>query len=73
MNPTEVHVMQSAWIAERQTMRYHCPTCQRCLEDGPEGLRLLAKGDQQAQHVGGLLSTLHLEIEQAPAPPPLLH
>ena len=39
MNLREFHPMNTLFIEDRQTMRYTCPVCQRCLEDGVEGTR----------------------------------
>lgn len=73
MDTTAVHTMKTELITERQTMRYTCPVCQRCMEDRPEGLVLLNKGDQHARHVAGVFSTIEMEIEQAPPVKPVLH
>ena len=51
-------------ITDRQVTRYTCPTCQRCLEDGPDGIALLHKGDQEASHRGGRLPGFGQEVEQ---------
>ena len=73
MSPREHHVMTAELIEDRQTMRYTCPTCQRCLEDGPEGLALLHKGDQGASHQGGVLGQVQYEVEQEQPQRQVLH
>ena len=79
MSHREFHVMAVELIADRQVTRYTCPTCQRCLEDGPEGITLLHKGDQEASHRGGSLVGLQQDVEQDavvarhPAEPRTLH
>lgn len=74
MDLTETHVMTTELFAERRTMRYSCPLCQRCMEDGPEGLRIIQKGDPTARHVGGVLAaSLRREIEQAVPEKRILH
>jgi hypothetical protein len=73
MSQREFHVMNTELIEDRQTMRYTCPVCQRCLEDGPEGITLIHKGDQSASHSGGSLGPAHCEVEQARPAQPVLH
>ncbi len=74
MGHRELHLMHAALDEERDTMRYTCRSCARCVEDGPDGLRVLHRGDLEAQHQGGSLNAVALEIEaEPPAPPPLLH
>jgi hypothetical protein len=69
MSHREFHVMNAVLIEDRQTMRYTCQVCQRCLEDGPE----IHKGDQSASHRGGSLGPAHYEVEQEPPVQPRLH
>lgn len=57
------HVMDAELIVERETMRYHCPVCERCVEDGPDGVRVLHRGDRSATHRGGSLTIDHEDIE----------
>lgn len=75
MNLTEIHLYEVTHIAELRTVRYTCRACGRCMEDRPEGLVLLDRGDAQATHSGGSLNELNAELEQdvAPSPPPLRH
>ena len=57
-------------------MRYTCPTCHRCLEDGPDGLRVLRRGDLDAVHTGGTLEAPLVEVEgtgERPPPTTTLH
>jgi hypothetical protein len=56
------HPMTSQWLPQLQTMRYRCLVCSRCVEDGPEGLRVVAAGDTDALHSGGNLA-LDLEAD----------
>jgi hypothetical protein len=56
-------------IADRRVTRYTCPTCQRCVEDGPEGVSVLYKGDQHASHRGGRARGLEQVVEQEQRPP----
>jgi len=63
MNPPEVHAMDVELVADRQTVRYTCPVCQRCLEDGPEGLTMIHQGDQSAVHRGGMLAPALFDAE----------
>ncbi|MEY8879182.1 MAG: hypothetical protein AB9M60_21910 [Leptothrix sp. (in: b-proteobacteria)] len=72
MSPNEHHTLHIELIAERQTVRYHCAICERCVEDGPDGLRVLVRGDPLASHSGGSFE-MHAEVEQPSAPPPMLH
>jgi hypothetical protein len=69
----EHHVMTAELIADRQTMRYTCPVCQRCLEDGPEGLTMISKGDPLAVHRSGRLRPMSPEVEQDLQATTLLH
>lgn len=73
MSHREVHVMQAVLIEDRQTMRYTCPVCQRCVEDGPEGITVIHKGDQMASHRGGSLVPSDCEITQDLSARPVLH
>ncbi|MBI5717718.1 MAG: hypothetical protein HZC37_08530 [Burkholderiales bacterium] len=74
MGHRELHVMRAVLDEERQTMRYTCTACERCVEDGPDGLRILSRGDPEAVHQGGSLTALALELEPDLAPPPpMLH
>jgi hypothetical protein len=66
MSHREFHVMTVERLAERQVTRYSCPTCQRCVEDGPEGITLLYRGDQDASHRGGSLRGFAQDFEQQP-------
>ena len=77
MSHREFHVMNAELIEDRQTMRYTCPVCQRCLEDGPEGITTIHKGDQLAAHRGGSISSIQQDVEQEreqrPREQPRLH
>jgi hypothetical protein len=73
MNHPEFHVMSTVFIEDRQTMRYTCPVCQRCVEDGADGITMIHKGDLTASHRGGSISLAQQEVEQAPKPKPILH
>lgn len=74
MSQPEVHPMTAEWVTERQTMRYTCPACRRCVEDGPDGLRVLHTGNPEARHVGGVLKMTGIEVEPSPPiAPPQLH
>ncbi|MBL8345879.1 MAG: hypothetical protein JNN03_10590 [Rubrivivax sp.] len=74
MGHRALHVMHATLDEERDTMRYTCGICDRCVEDGPQGLRILRRGDQEAFHQGGSLTGVALEVEpEPPAPAPLLH
>lgn len=63
MEHLEHHVMHAALGESAGTMRYSCPTCHRCVEDGPDGLRILVKGNQSAVHRAGALMVAPSEIE----------
>jgi hypothetical protein len=68
MNLHAIHLMDTELIEDRATVRYSCPVCERCVEDGPEGLVVLHRGDAAASHRGGRLSEVHQEVEAgAPA------
>ncbi len=69
----EVHLMQIELIADQQTVRHLCPTCGRCLEDRPDGLVVLVRGDTDAVHRGGSLGGLEAELEQDAPPGPMAH
>jgi hypothetical protein len=73
MSPREFHVMNAELIEDRQTMRYTCPVCRRCLEDGPEGFTMVHQGDQSASHRGGSLVPAQCEVEQDAPARPVLH
>ena len=73
MNLREFHPMNTLFIEDRQTMRYTCPVCQRCVEDGVEGLTVVHKGDPTASHRGGALAPTQHEVEQNPPIKPVLH
>jgi hypothetical protein len=69
MTPAAVHPMTVERIADRQTTRYTCPVCQRCVEDGPDGLTILFRGDPAASHRAGVFALEIEELEAAAAPP----
>jgi hypothetical protein len=55
-------------------MRYTCALCHRCIEDGPDGLKVLHRGDPNARHRGGRITSLAGDVEQdQPGAPPVLH
>ncbi len=67
MTMTAQHTMETSWIEDRQVSRYTCRSCARCVEDGPDGLRVLVRGDQTASHRGGVFAAeVELEIEADP-------
>jgi len=69
----EVHHMDAELVHDRQTMRYRCTVCAWCVEDGPEGVAVVSKGDPIAAHRGGQLEVVTDEVEQDPQAKPLLH
>lgn len=75
MKPTEFHLYEVTRIAEQRTVRYLCRTCGRCMEDRPEGLVLVHRGDTTVTHGGGTLKDTTLELDQDASPPsaPLRH
>lgn len=77
MNFPAIHLMDTELIEDRATMRYSCPVCDRCVEDGPEGLVVLHRGDAAASHRGGTLAEVQQEVEPvtpaAPATSRVLH
>ena len=73
MTSLRFHRMDTELIAERHTMRYTCPTCQRCVEDGPEGTRVLHRGDLSVGHRGGSFDLEHDEPTAMIEPRPILH
>ncbi|MBL8340643.1 MAG: hypothetical protein JNL30_04170 [Rubrivivax sp.] len=74
MDHREFHVMNAELIGERQTMRYTCPTCRRCMEDGPDGITVLHAGDRRALHRAGTVKAVIDDIDTAaPVPPHTLH
>ncbi len=73
MTHPEVHRMDTELISDRQTMRYSCPICQRCVEDGPEGITIVHKGDSTVAHRGGALEVSHDVFEQDLQGKPVLH
>jgi len=73
MGHRPVHLMQAVLDEAREVMRYTCSVCSRCIEDGPDGLRVVKKGDLEAVHRGGSLAPAMLDLESEPQPPPLLH
>lgn len=74
MGHRELHIMSAVLLEDRQTMRYTCTQCQRCLEDGPEGLTLVFRGDPGATHQAGSIPPAIQEVEPLePNPPPTLH
>ncbi len=70
MDPREFHVMNAELSRDRQTMRYTCPTCRRCMEDGPDGIAVLFAGDRQAVHRAGTLKPMVEEVEPVSTGPP---
>lgn len=73
MRQPRFHLMQAVLIEDRATMRYECPICERCVEDGPEGLTVVHAGDRYAEHRGGTLTTIEQSAEQPPPAGPRLH
>jgi len=77
MSTSRWHRMDVELIAERAITRYSCPICHRCVEDGPEGLRVVHRGDTEVGHRGGVLSVDHDDEPPGHAAgrdaPPLLH
>lgn len=72
----EVHVMTATLSDDGRTVRYTCTRCARCIEDGPDGLKVLARGDHGARHRGGQAAPEVRDIDAddaAAAPPPVLH
>lgn len=67
------HTMDTELITDRQTMRYSCPICQRCIEDGPEGITIVHHGDATVAHRGGALTVSNDDFEQDPPTRPVLH
>jgi hypothetical protein len=59
MSTSRWHRMDVESIAERATTRYSCPICHRCVEDGPEGLRIVHRGDTSVGHRGGSIAIDH--------------
>jgi hypothetical protein len=60
----ETHDMQVEFISELRTMRYSCRICGRCLEDRPDGLVMIERGDSTARHRAGRLQGIESEVEQ---------
>ncbi len=73
MNHAPIHPMDAELIHDRQTMRYRCTVCAWCVEDGPEGVTVVQKGDPTAAHRGGALEVVTDDVEPDPQPKPLLH
>jgi hypothetical protein len=48
------HTIDTPWVEDQLTTRYTCRSCPRCVEDVPEGLRVLARGDVHAIDQGGV-------------------
>jgi hypothetical protein len=69
----EFHVMNAELIRERRTMRYTCPVCARCMEDGPEGFQLIQAGDRAAVHRAGAVAPVVESVDQDLPPPRTLH
>ena len=69
----EVHRMTTEFVADRQLVRYSCAICQCCYEDGPDGLRLIHKGDARVAHRGGVLRVEQDDIDPGPDGAPVLH
>lgn len=73
MTQLEFHVMQAVLIEERATTRYSCLMCERCVEDGPDGLTIVHRGDQRAMHRGGSLTGIAQTVDQPAQGKPQLH
>jgi hypothetical protein len=73
MSQGDFHIMTAVLIEERQVMRYTCTVCPRCLEDGPEGITVIHRGDAAAMHRGGRIAPGQGDIEQEPRAPRRLH
>lgn len=69
----DIHFMTAELIVDRRTVRYTCPVCDRCLEDGPDGLILIHRGDQAARHRGGSIQMLDADAVQLASGPPAVH
>ena len=69
----EVHVMTVTLSEDSRTVRYTCPWCRRCMEDGPQGLTVLVRGDPNARHRAGAVvpNMQDIETEDPPLPPTL--
>jgi hypothetical protein len=68
MTPENVHTMEVERLQDQQTTRYTCPVCQRCVEDGPDGLRVLFRGDVDARHRGG---RFRVDVDAVEPGPPM--
>jgi len=53
MSKLNLHFMQTEMVADQQLVRFSCPICERCVESGPDGLRILVRGDTSVRHQGG--------------------
>ncbi len=73
MNIPEVHLWTIELVADQGLVRYSCRSCGRCMEDGPDGLRLLTRGDTEVVHHGGSLSEPVVELQQHEPPPTVMH
>ena len=73
MHPSALHFMTTELSTDRRTVRYSCAVCDRCVEDGPEGLTVIHKGDSQARHRGGSIGLQQPEVSQDLPTRPVLH
>lgn len=69
----EFHVMQAVLSEDRATTRYNCPVCDRCVENGPDGITIVHRGNQNAVHRGGSLLGIEHAVEQMPERKTYLH
>ena len=73
MTTREFHLMTTEVLQDTRTVRYRCSTCGRCVEDGPEGITIVHKGDLTATHRGGVLAASVVDVDQHVQRGPALH
>ena len=61
---TAHHTMRAELLQDQQITRWSCLSCDRVIEDRPDGLVLVCCGDKMASHRGGTIVP-ETEVEQS--------
>jgi len=57
------HKMIESVNRDTRVITYSCPQCDRVVQVSEDGYRVLSRGDQEAEHVGGIFAP-EVEAEQ---------
>jgi len=50
------HKMIESVNRDTRVITYSCPQCDRVVQISEDGYRVLSRGDQEAEHVGGIFA-----------------